>query len=115
MQILNQAKKLQPTLAKYRQYLHENAEVGFALPKTATFVEKTLQDMGYTPQRIAKNCIVATVGKLSAKGAFLLRADMDALPMKEKSGEAFACKTGNMHACGHDMHTAMLLGAAKLL
>ena len=115
MQILNQAKKLQPTLAKYRQYLHENAEVGFALPKTATFVEKTLQEMGYTPKRIAKNCIVATVGKPSAKGAFLLRADMDALPIKEKSGETFACKTGNMHACGHDMHTAMLLGVAKLL
>lgn len=115
MQILNQAKKLQPTLAKYRQYLHENAEVGFALSKTATFVEKTLQEMGYTPIRIAKNCRLATIGKPSAKGAFLLRADMDALPIKEKSGEAFACKTGNMHACGHDMHTAMLLGAAKLL
>lgn len=115
MQILNQAKKLQPTLAKYRQYLHENAEVGFALPKTASFVEKNLQEMGYTPIRIAKNCLLATIGKPSAKGAFLLRADMDALPIKEKSGEAFACKTGNMHACGHDMHTAMLLGAAKLL
>ena len=115
MQILNQAKKLQPTLAKYRQYLHENAEVGFALSKTATFVEKNLQEMGYTPIRIAKNCLLATIGKPSAKGAFLLRADMDALPIKEKSGEAFACKTGNMHACGHDMHTAMLLGAAKLL
>lgn len=115
MQILNQAKKLQPTLAKYRQYLHENAEVGFALSKTATFVEKTLQEMGCTPIRIAKNCLLATIGKPSAKGAFLLRADMDALPIKEKSGEAFACKAGNMHACGHDMHTAMLLGAAKLL
>ena len=115
MQILNQAKKLQPTLAKYRQYLHENAEVGFALSKTATFVEKTLQEMGYTPIRIAKNCLLATIGKPSAKGAFLLRADMDALPIKEKSGEAFACKAGNMHACGHDMHAAMLLGAAKLL
>ena len=115
MQILNQAKKLQPTLAKYRQYLHEHAEVGFALSKTATFVEKNLQEMGYTPIRIAKNCLLATIGKPSAKGAFLLRADMDALPIKEKSGEAFACKTGNMHACGHDMHTAMLLGAAKLL
>ena len=115
MQILNQAKKLQPTLAKYRQYLHENAEVGFALSKTATFVEKNLQEMGYTPIRIAKNCLLATIGTPSAKGAFLLRADMDALPIKEKSGEAFACKTGNMHACGHDMHTAMLLGAAKLL
>ncbi len=115
MQILNQAKKLQPTLAKYRQYLHENAEVGFTLPKTASFVEETLQDMGYTPKRIAKNCLLATLGNPSAKGAFLLRADMDALPIKEKSGERFACKTGNMHACGHDMHTAMLLGAARLL
>lgn len=115
MQILSQAKKLQPTLAGYRRFLHENAEVGFDLPKTAEFVEKTLQDMGYTPKRIAKNCLLATIGKPNEKGAFLLRADMDALPIKEKSGEKFACKTGNMHACGHDMHTAMLLGVARLL
>ena len=115
MQILEQAKKLQPTIANYRQYLHEHAEVGFDLPKTADFVEKTLQAMGYTPKRIAKNCLLALVGKPTKKGAFLFRADMDALPIAEKSGEKFACKTGNMHACGHDMHTAMLLGVAKLL
>ena len=55
------------------------------------------------------------IGGGEKKGAFLLRADMDALPMPEETGVSYAAKNGNMHACGHDMHTAMLLGAATLL
>ncbi len=117
--ILEQAKRLQPTLVEYRRYLHRHAETGFDLPQTLAFVEKTLKEMGYTPKRIGKAGITATVfpdnGKSNKSETFLLRADMDALPIKEKTGESFACKTGNMHACGHDMHTAMLLGAARLL
>ena len=111
--LLKQAKELQGELTAYRRYLHENAEVGFDLPKTAEFVKTELKNMGYAPKAVGRYALSATIGK--GNTAFLLRADMDGLPMQEKSGEPFACKSGCMHACGHDMHTAMLLGAAKLL
>lgn len=106
---------MQRELVKIRRWLHQNAETGFGLPKTLSFVQEKLCEMGYTPQRCGKAGLVATLGKPSEEGTTLLRADMDALPIKEKTGAAYACKTGNMHACGHDLHTAMLLGAARLL
>ncbi len=102
-------------LIEHRRYLHENAEVGFDLPKTCAYVEKTLTGLGYTVEKCGKAGLLATVGDGKNKPTVLLRADMDGLPIEEKSGEPFACKTGNMHACGHDLHTAMLLGAAELL
>ena len=111
--LLKQAKELQDEFIAYRRYLHKNAEVGFDLPKTVEFVKTELENMGYAPKAVGRYALSATVGK--GKNAFLLRADMDGLPIQEKSGEPFACKSGCMHACGHDMHTAMLLGAAKLL
>lgn len=96
-----------------RRYIHENAEVGLDLPKTKAYVIKKLKDYGLEP----KNCgygVTATLGK--GGKCILLRADMDALPMPEESGEAFACKEKNVnHACGHDFHAAMLLTAARLL
>lgn len=114
--IIKQAQSLQKKLVAYRRYLHANAEVGFELKKTLSFVEKSLQKMGYTPKKCGKAGLVVTVGNPSkGRGAFLLRADMDALPLREETDLPYACKHGNMHACGHDMHTAMLLGAAKLL
>lgn len=70
--------------------------------------------MGYTVQECGKAGLVTTVGKPGGK-VILLRADMDALPIAEEADVDFACKNGRMHACGHDMHTAMLLGAAKIL
>lgn len=107
---------MQKTLVEYRRYLHANAEVGFELPKTCAFVEKVLRKMGYMPKRCGTAGLVVAVGNPKSKrGAFLLRADMDALPLREETNLPYACKYGNMHACGHDMHTAMLLGAAKLL
>ena len=111
--LLRQARDLQEDLIKIRRYLHECAETGFALTQTLAFVRGELEKLGYTPQQCGKAGLIATVGK-GAK-CFLLRADMDALKIPEKSGERFACKKGNMHACGHDLHTAMLLGAARLL
>ena len=118
-QLLENAKKIQTNLVKIRRFLHQNAETGFDLPKTLAFVEENLLKMGYTPQRCGKAGIVATLQPSSPRQrqnkAILLRADMDALPIKEATGQPFACKTGKMHACGHDMHTAMLLGAAHLL
>jgi hippurate hydrolase len=110
--IIKQAEKLQDSLVQYRRYLHKNAEVGFDLPKTSAFVENTLRDMGYAVERCGKNALVATLG---GGNCVLLRADMDGLPIREKAKLPYACTSGRMHACGHDMHTAMLLGGAKLL
>ena len=106
-------KGLQTELVSARRYLHKYAEVGFDLEKTCAYIEKKLTEYGYQPKHCGRAGIVATVGK---KGqTFLLRADMDALPIAEETGLSYACTVGNMHACGHDMHAAMLLGAAKLL
>ncbi len=113
--LLKQAKALQEELIQYRRSLHSHAEIGFDLKDTVSFVESTLKSFGYIPKPCGKAGVIATMGRVNAKKCILLRADMDALPIQEKSGETFACKKGNMHACGHDLHTAMLLGAAKLL
>lgn len=115
MEFIEEAKELQRELLEWRQYLHRHAETGFALEKTAAFIESELKKMGYTPQKCGRAALLAPLGQEKKGNVFLLRADMDGLPMKEKTGLPFACKTGNMHACGHDMHAAMLLGAAKLL
>ncbi len=107
------AKEKEEVWQSYRRYLHANAEGGFYLPKTSAFVVGKLREFGYKPTRCGRGGIVATVGK--GGKTVLLRADMDGLPIAEQTGLAFACKTGKMHACGHDMHAAMLLGAAELL
>ena len=112
--VLKSAKAQQKELVRYRRYLHKHAETGFSLDKTLAFVEKTLREIGCTPKKCGKAGLVTTIGKESGK-TFLLRADMDALPLREETGLPFACKLGNMHACGHDFHATMLLGAAKLL
>ena len=112
--ILNEAKDLQKELVDIRRYLHQNAETGFDLPKTYAYIKKKLEEYGYKPKKCGRLGLTATVGSRKGKSV-LLRADMDGLPIEEKTGLAYACKDGNMHACGHDMHATMLLGAAKLL
>lgn len=112
---LSQAKVLQEELVQHRRWLHEHAEIGFDLTKTKNYVKGQLEQMGYEPQECGKSGLVVTVGQGKKKGVFLLRADMDALPICEEAQISFASKEGTMHACGHDMHTTMLLGAAKLL
>ena len=104
---------MQTRLVKTRRYLHAHAEVGFDVPNTKAYILQALRALGYAPQEIGKAGVVAEIGK--GKTTLLLRADTDGLPFGEKTGLSFACKTGNMHACGHDMHTAMLLGCAELL
>lgn len=74
-----------------------------------------LKEFGYEPTEICESGIVATISGEKPGKTFLLRADMDALPMKEETSCDFKSTNGCMHSCGHDMHTAMLLGAAKLL
>ncbi len=96
----------------YRE-LHKIAEVGFELLKTTAYVKQRLDEIGIKYKEIGKCGIMATVGK--GEKCIMLRADMDALPIKEETELEYACKSGNMHACGHDAHTAMLLGAARAL
>ena len=113
--LLQEAEALRAQILAERRWLHENAETGFDLNKTHAFVKQELADMGYQPVDCGRAGIVALAGGKKPGKGFLLRADMDALPIQEESGVEFACKSGNMHACGHDLHTAMLLGAARLL
>lgn len=85
------------------------------MKETLTYVENELKNIGYEPVRCGRAGLIATAGGSKNGKVFLLRCDMDALPIEEKSEVEFASANGCMHACGHDMHTAMLLGAARLL
>jgi hippurate hydrolase len=113
--ILEEAKALQESIVKSRRYLHQNAEFGDDMPITTEYVVEKLKGMGYEPQIITKSAIVATAGGKKPGKTFLLRADMDALPIIEETDLEYKSKTKNMHACGHDVHTSMLLGAAQIL
>ena len=110
--LFKQAKALEGTVRCHRRRLHAIAEPGFAVKRTNAYIEKELSRLSI-PHRPCGGGIVAHLGK--GTGGVLLRADTDALPIREMTEEPF-CATGDaMHACGHDMHTAMLLGAAELL
>lgn len=103
-------------IVKCRRDLHRIPEIGLNLPKTVEYVknELTKMEVDYTE---FKNCtgLSALIGKNTDGKVIALRADMDALPIKEEADVDFKSKNGNMHGCGHDAHTAMLLGAAKIL
>ena len=113
MNLYQQALKLKTTITENRLWLHQHPEVGLELHQTADYVEQKLREMGYAPQRIGQCGLVATIGKPGK--CFLLRADMDALPIREQADVDYKSGNGRMHACGHDCHTAVLLGAAQLL
>lgn len=113
MNLYQRALELKNETISHRRYFHTNAEPGLNTPKACAYITKTLTEYGLTPVPCGHG-ITATVG--SGSPCLLLRADMDALPMPEESGEPFACPTGTeAHACGHDLHAAMLLTAAKML
>lgn len=114
-ELLKEATKASDLLIAHRRYLHTHPGTAFDLTDTFDYVWQQLSDMGYQPQKCGKAGIVALAGGKKTGKVFLLRADMDALPIREDADVDFASKNGNMHACGHDLHTAMLLGAAKLL
>ena len=99
-----------------RRDIHRFPELGFEEERTAGIVERELDALGIEHRRVAKTGVVGIVrGALPGRVAGL-RADMDALPLDERSGESFSSEvSGKMHACGHDAHTAMLLGAARVL
>lgn len=114
--ILDEAKAILSELIEIRRELHKHPELGFELTFTKAFVKKKLEDMGYEPVEMGKAGLVAMAGGKKEGKTILLRADMDALPITEEADVEFASENfGKMHGCGHDMHTAMLLGAAKLL
>ncbi|MCS6832395.1 MAG: M20 family metallopeptidase [Flammeovirgaceae bacterium] len=101
-----------------RRYLHAHPELSFQEYKTAQFVGEKLKSYGITPQEgVAGTGLVALIeGKNPHKKVVALRADMDALPITEANEVSYkSCNTGVMHACGHDAHTASLLGAANVL
>lgn len=115
MQLYQQAQALLPQAETDYRTLHQFAEVGFDLPRTVDYVHKRLTQMGYTARPCGKSGITAVIGEQQKGDCLLLRCDMDALPIAEETELSFAAANGHMHACGHDMHTAMLLGAAALL
>ncbi|MER9676925.1 M20 aminoacylase family protein [Mesorhizobium sp. M0208] len=110
---------LQREATEWRRYLHENPELDFQEHNTARFVTEKLASFGinHIETGIAETGIVALIQGEGGDGPTIgLRADMDALPIIEASGKPWSSKSpGKMHACGHDGHTAMLLGAAKYL
>ena len=120
MPILNSVAAFQPEIAAWRRDLHAHPEVLFDVHRTAGFVADKLREFGCDEivTGLAGTGIVGIIhGRSNKNGRTIgLRADMDALPMTEKTGAPHASTVpGKMHACGHDGHTAMLLGAAKYL
>lgn len=114
MNTLREAKALSTWLTDMRRELHMRPEIGMDLPLTTALVIRELDVMGIAYQRILPSGIKAVIGR--GEKRILLRSDMDALPVREETDLAYASENeGVMHACGHDMHIAMLLGAAKLL
>ena len=114
--IKEQTKVLHQELIEMRRDFHEHPELGFEENRSAGIVEHYLQNLGLTTKRIAKTGVVAMIEGDPKGPVIMLRADMDALPVQEENPVEYASKTpGVMHACGHDAHMTMLLGAAKIL
>jgi len=114
-EILEKAKSLHNELVSYRRFLHTHPEIGFDLQETYQYVYNQLIQMGYSPNSYGRRGLIVSCGHANRGKTILLRADMDALPIEEEADIDFKSTNGNMHACGHDTHTAMLLGAARIL
>jgi hippurate hydrolase len=119
MPVLNRAAEMQETVAGWRRHLHENPELLYDVHETAAFVAEKLKSFGCDTVEtgIGKTGVVGIIKGKHGDGPVVgFRADMDALPIFETSGKPWASKTpGKAHSCGHDGHTAMLLGAAQYL
>jgi amidohydrolase len=108
------AQELFGELCRHRRWLHQHPELSFQEWQTAEYIRTVLRELGIAYREVAQTGTVGVVGK--GEPCVALRADIDALPITEQTGLPFAsCREGVMHACGHDMHTAMLLGAAAML
>ena len=106
-----------PEMVAIRRDLHEHPELGLEEVRTSEVIARHLESYGYKVTRgLARTGVVATLTNGTGRRSIGIRADIDALPIHEETGLAYASKTpGRMHACGHDGHTAMLLGAAKAI
>lgn len=113
--MLKQAHAISEELIEWRRDFHMHPEIGFELHRTSKIVADELEKMGYRVRRgIGKTGVVAEIGE--GEKVIAIRADMDALPILEQNEYEYVSKNaGAMHACGHDSHTAMALGAALLL
>ncbi|AYD04303.1 M20 family metallopeptidase [Neorhizobium sp. NCHU2750] len=110
-------REVEPRIVEIRRDIHAHPETGFDTVRTAALVADELRTLGLEPQTgVGRTGVVATITGGRPGPCVILRADMDALPIEEKTGLPFASTIpGKMHACGHDMHTASLLGAANAL
>lgn len=112
--IYAESKEMYNELVEWRRELHKIPELGLELPKTVSFVKKKMMEWDIPFEtKVNGNSVIGYIG--AGDKCLLLRADMDGLPMREESQLSFASQNGNMHACGHDIHTTALLGAAKIL
>lgn len=118
MPVINSIAALAPDMQRWRRYLHAHPELNFDCHETAAFITARLEEFGISEIHtgIATSGIVAIIDSGVPGPTIGLRADIDALPIREATGAEHASTvTGKMHACGHDGHTTMLLGAAKYL
>ena len=118
MPVVNSIAAMEGELTEWRRHLHRRPELGFDCHETAAFVAERLREFGVDEvhEGIARTGIVAVIEGRGPGPVIGLRADMDALPIEEATGAAHASEApGKMHACGHDGHTVMLLGAARHL
>lgn len=113
--VLQEANALSPQITAWRRDFHMHPELGFQEFRTSGKVAEELRSLGLeTATGVGKTGVVAVIGE--GEPVVAIRADMDALPLQEKNDVPYASQTPNvMHACGHDSHTAMLLGAAQIL
>jgi len=114
--LINEAKKLESYVIEKRRHIHMYPETSYEEEKTASLIEGELQKIGYETQRVAKTGVLTILEGPKEGKTVALRADIDALNITEENDVPYCSKiSGKMHACGHDAHTAMLLGAAKIL
>lgn len=116
MDLYKEMASVENDIINWRRELHKRAEVGLDLPKTKAYLTQELEKMGIEYKEY-QNCsgLSAVIGKKEDGKVVALRADFDALPIQEEVESDYMCTTGTMHACGHDAHSAMLLGVAKVL
>jgi amidohydrolase len=117
--IADECRAIQDRIVAWRRAIHRRPETGLELPETMRFVERTLSSFGIAPRRVGPGVAGTLFGAGRAPGAaacIAIRADADALPIQEETGLPFSSEIpGAMHACGHDAHVAMALGAAAVL
>lgn len=114
--VLDEIRKVESDIISWRRELHQIPEIGLNLPKTTTYIKDKLDEMGIDYYTLVDgNAIVGLIKGGQEGKTIALRADMDALPIAEETGLPFASTNGCMHACGHDAHASILLGAAKVL